>query len=70
MLADRNIIDFDKLALERPIMKFDLPAGGRRLLQQARGYTATIKAGQVTYRDGQATGALPGTLVRGAQTAE
>jgi len=69
MLADLNIIDFDKLALERPVMKFDLPAGGRRLLQQARGYAATIKAGQVTYRDGQATGALPGTLVRGAQTA-
>ena len=68
--ADVNIIDFAKLGFERPIMKFDLPAGGRRLLQQARGYTATIKAGQVTYRDGQATGALPGTLVRGAQTAE
>ncbi len=65
--ADVNIIDFDRLGFERPIMKFDLPAGGRRLLQQARGYVATIKAGQVTYRDGVATGALPGTLVRGAQ---
>ena len=69
MKADVNIIDFAKLGFERPTMKFDLPAGGRRLLQQARGYTATIKAGRVTYRDGQATGALPGTLVRGAQPA-
>ena len=65
--ADVNIIDFAKLGFERPTMKFDLPAGGRRLLQQARGYTSTINAGQVTYRGGQATGALPGTLVRGAQ---
>jgi N-acyl-D-aspartate/D-glutamate deacylase len=65
--ADVNIIDFAKLGFARPVMKFDLPAGGRRLLQQARGYTATIKAGQVTYRNGQATGALPGVLVRGAQ---
>jgi N-acyl-D-aspartate/D-glutamate deacylase len=65
--ADLNVIDFDKLALQRPEMKFDLPAGGRRLLQQATGYTATIKSGQITYRHGQATGALPGTLVRGAQ---
>lgn len=65
--ADLNVIDFAKLALQRPEMKFDLPAGGRRLLQQAIGYTATIKSGQITYRNGQATGALPGTLVRGAQ---
>jgi len=65
--ADLNVIDFDRLALERPIMKFDLPAGGRRLLQQARGYAATVKSGQVTYRNGVATGALPGGLVRGAQ---
>ena len=67
--ADLNVIDFDKLALERPIMRFDLPAGGRRLLQPARGYAATVVAGEVTYRDGVATGALPGRLVRGAQAA-
>ena len=67
MKADLNVIDFARLALERPTMKFDLPAGGRRLLQQARGYVATVKAGQVTYREGVATGALPGILVRGAQ---
>ncbi len=69
MKADLNVIDFEQLALERPVMKFDLPAGGRRLLQPAVGYTATIKAGQVTYRDGVATGALPGKLVRGPQPA-
>jgi N-acyl-D-aspartate/D-glutamate deacylase len=45
-------------------MVVDLPAGGRRLLQKARGYVATMKAGQITYRNGVATGALPGGLVR------
>ena len=48
-------------------MKWDLPAGGKRLLQKARGYRATIVSGAVTYRDGEATGALPGKLVRGPQ---
>jgi N-acyl-D-aspartate/D-glutamate deacylase len=64
MKADINVIDFANLALERPQMVVDLPAGGRRLMQKARGYAATIKAGQITYRDGVATGALPGGLVR------
>ncbi|MEI9987166.1 MAG: hypothetical protein WDN69_30870 [Aliidongia sp.] len=41
-------------------MKFDLPAGGKRLLQKARGYRHTIVSGIETYRDGEATGALPG----------
>jgi len=45
-------------------MVIDLPAGGRRLMQKARGYAATVKAGQITYRNGEATGALPGGLVR------
>ena len=66
MKADINVIDFDALALERPAMVWDLPAGGRRLLQGARGYAATIVGGQITYRDGEATGALPGRLVRNA----
>jgi N-acyl-D-aspartate/D-glutamate deacylase len=64
MKADINVIDWDTLALERPGMLYDLPAGGRRLMQKARGYDATIVAGAVTYRHGEATGALPGKLVR------
>jgi N-acyl-D-aspartate/D-glutamate deacylase len=63
-LADVNLIDFDRLALRRPTVAKDLPAGGMRLLQRADGYVATIKSGTVTYRDGAATGALPGRLLR------
>lgn len=66
MKADINVIDFPNLGLERPQMVQDLPAGGRRLMQKARGYVATVKAGQITYRNGVATGALPGGLVRRA----
>jgi len=47
----------------------DLPANGRRLRQVADGYVATIVKGEVTYRDGEHTGALPGRLVRGEQKA-
>ena len=65
--GDINVIDFDKLGVCAPEMAFDLPAGGKRLLQRATGYTATIVSGAVTYRDGKATGALPGKLVRGPQ---
>jgi N-acyl-D-aspartate/D-glutamate deacylase len=64
--ADLNIIDVDNLAVERPRMAFDLPAGGKRLLQRARGYRHTFVRGVETYHDGEATGALPGRLVRGA----
>lgn len=64
MRADVNVIDMAALGLDAPRMVADLPAGGRRLLQRARGYVATIVAGSVTYRDGAATGALPGRLVR------
>jgi N-acyl-D-aspartate/D-glutamate deacylase len=67
--ADLNIIDFDRLRLGSPIIIRDLPAGGRRLMQHAQGYLATIVNGTVTYRDGQPTGALPGRLVRGPQAA-
>ena len=63
--ADLNLIDYDRLALDRPRVSHDLPAGGRRLTQTARGYRATLVAGEVTYRDGVPTGALPGRLVRG-----
>jgi N-acyl-D-aspartate/D-glutamate deacylase len=69
-LADINIIDMDKIRLGRPWLAFDLPAGGKRLLQKAEGYIATIKSGKVTFRDGTWTGATPGGLIRGPQRAE
>jgi N-acyl-D-aspartate/D-glutamate deacylase len=50
-----------------PKMHYDLPAGGKRLIQRADGYVATIVAGTPVYREGRATGALPGRLVRGAR---
>jgi N-acyl-D-amino-acid deacylase len=59
------VIDFDALGLRRPEIRHDLPAGGRRLVQEATGYVATIAAGQVTYEHGRATGPLPGRLIRG-----
>ncbi len=62
--ADLNVIDFDHLSCAVPEMAHDLPAGGKRLVQRARGYRATVVAGQVTYQDGEPTGALPGRLVR------
>jgi N-acyl-D-amino-acid deacylase len=65
--ADLNVIDFDNLHLYAPEMIFDLPAGGRRLVQRADGYKHTIVSGELTFEDGQPTGAMPGRIVRGAQ---
>jgi N-acyl-D-aspartate/D-glutamate deacylase len=67
--ADVNLIDYDGLRLQPPRVVYDLPAGGRRLVQTAVGYRATIVSGRVVYRDGEPTGALPGRLVRGARSA-
>ena len=67
--ADLNVIDFDGLTLHTPHIVHDLPAGGRRLMQTATGYEATIVAGQMIQRDGVSTGARPGRLVRGPQAA-
>jgi N-acyl-D-aspartate/D-glutamate deacylase len=67
MKADLNLIDLEHLALRPPEVAFDLPAGARRLVQHAVGYRATIVNGELTYSDGEATGALPGRLVRGAR---
>ena len=67
--ADVNIIDYDALRLERPELVHDLPAGGPRLLQRARGYAATLVAGEVIRREDTSTGATPGRLVRGPQGA-
>jgi N-acyl-D-aspartate/D-glutamate deacylase len=63
-IADINIIDFDAMRLHRPEAIFDLPAGGRRLVQRPEGYELTIKAGEVIFDNGSHTGALPGKLVR------
>jgi N-acyl-D-aspartate/D-glutamate deacylase len=65
--ADLNVIDFGRLRMRAPEMQYDLPAGGKRLVQRAEGYVATVLSGAVTYREGEATGALPGRLVRGAR---
>jgi N-acyl-D-amino-acid deacylase len=62
--ADINVIDLDGLILEPPEMAYDLPAGGRRLIQRARGYTMTVLAGTAVAEGGAATGARPGGLVR------
>lgn len=69
-LADINVIDMGQLKLGKPWLAFDLPAGGKRLLQKAEGYVATIKNGTVTFRNGQWTGETPGALIRGPQRAE
>jgi N-acyl-D-aspartate/D-glutamate deacylase len=65
MKADINIIDFENLKLHTPHIAHDLPAGGKRFLQNADGIKATIVSGEVIYADGEPTGALPGKLIRG-----
>ncbi len=67
--ADINVINYDKLQLRAPEVVYDLPSGGRRLIQKTDGYAATIVAGEPVYRNGEATGALPGRLVRGMKGA-
>jgi len=67
--ADVNVIDFDALSLHEPTVVHDLPAGGRRLVQRASGYEATLVAGRVAFREGEPTGELRGRLVRGARPA-
>jgi N-acyl-D-amino-acid deacylase len=69
-LADLNVIDLERVKLGKPWLAFDLPAQGKRLLQRAEGYEATIKNGVVTFRNGQWTGETPGGLIRGPQRAE
>ena len=69
MKADINVIDYDRLLLRSPEIVYDLPAGGKRLVQRTEGFDATIVSGAVIYRNGAPTGALPGRLVRGPQAA-
>ncbi|MFT4979062.1 MAG: N-acyl-D-amino-acid deacylase [Myxococcota bacterium] len=67
--ADINLIDYDAIDIDRPKLAFDLPAGGRRLVQRARGYAMTLCRGTIISEGGEPTGALPGRLVRGPQQA-
>jgi N-acyl-D-aspartate/D-glutamate deacylase len=67
--GDLNVIDFDHLGLEIPEVVHDLPAGAKRLIQREGGYDVTVVSGQVTFRSGEPTGALPGRLERGPQQA-
>jgi N-acyl-D-aspartate/D-glutamate deacylase len=62
--ADINVFDYDRLQLRRPEIVYDLPAGGKRLMQRTEGFEATIVSGAIVYRQGEPTGALPGRLVR------
>jgi N-acyl-D-aspartate/D-glutamate deacylase len=64
MKADLAVFDLDALTAHRPEIRHDLPAGGRRFVQRARGYTAIVKSGAVTHRHDEATGSLPGRLIR------
>jgi N-acyl-D-aspartate/D-glutamate deacylase len=67
--ADLNVIDHAAMQLHRPVIAYDLPAGGRRLDQTADGYVATIVSGEVIVENGEPTAARPGRLVRGRQPA-
>ena len=67
--ADLNVIDHAALRLHKPVISYDLPAGGRRLDQTAEGYVATVVSGQVIAENGVPTDARPGKLVRGHQLA-
>jgi len=69
MKADVNLIDFDNLRMGAPEMVYDLPAAGRRLIQRVAGYKYTIASGEVIFQDGEASGAMPGKLIRGPQSA-
>jgi N-acyl-D-aspartate/D-glutamate deacylase len=63
------VIDHERLQMGQPEVVFDLPAGGRRLMQRASGYVDTVVAGEITLREDEPTGALPGRLIRGEQSA-
>ena len=65
--ADLNLIDFDRLALRRPEMAYDLPGDARRLLQKADGYDMKIVSGAVVMEMAEPTGLVPGKLLRGPQ---
>ena len=68
MRADVNLIDHDNLRIHAPHLEHDLPAGGKRLLQGADGYVATMVAGETVFENGEHTGLLPGKLVRAGRS--
>jgi N-acyl-D-aspartate/D-glutamate deacylase len=68
-LADVNVVDFDRLSLGPVQFAYDLPAGGKRLVQRASGYLATLKGGAVVREHDEFTGERPGVLLRGPQPA-
>ena len=67
--ADINVIDYANLRICAPEVLYDLPAGGRRLVQRTQGYTATIVSGVPVHLNNEATGELPGRLIRGGHAA-
>ena len=67
--ADLNVIDYANLRICAPEVLYDLPAGGRRMVQRTQGYTATIVSGVPVHMNGEATGELPGRLIRGGHAA-
>ena len=68
--ADLNLIDLERLAIPSPQLVYDLPASGKRLIQSAHGYHATIVGGRTTFEEGEATGELPGCLLRGGAASQ
>jgi N-acyl-D-aspartate/D-glutamate deacylase len=66
-IGDVNVIDFDHVQVERPVMVHDLPGDARRFVQRARGYVTTVKSGETILCDGDDQGARPGRLLRGAR---
>ena len=70
MKADVNVIDFDRLQLHPPEMVYDLPANGRRFVQKVDGYRYTVMSGEVSYENGEHTGAMPGKVIRGPQVGQ
>lgn len=67
LLGDLAVVDLDQMSIAAPEMVADLPAGGRRFIQRSSGWSAVVKRGELTYADGESTGARPGRLVRGAR---
>ena len=68
--ADVNLIDYDRLQVQKPELVHDMPANGRRFIQRVEGYETTIAAGTPIFERGEHTGALPGRLIRAGRDAE